>query len=190
MQPINMTVMNWGDALLTSLTAAMAMFFAAIPRLVGFVLILVIGWFVASLIAKLVAGILRTVNFDSLAMRSGFGSFVRNMGVDNDASGLIALVAKWFIRLIVLVVAFDALGLPAVSDVLRQFLLWMPNLIVGVVVLVIGGLAANAMASIVRGATAQAGLVIRTFWPTSLGLLSGHSPSLLPSIRSAWRPHL
>ena len=36
-------------------------------------------------------------------------------------------------------VAFDALGLPAVSDVLRQMLLWMPNLAVGLIVLVIVG---------------------------------------------------
>ena len=106
----------------------------------------------------MVAALLRTVNFDQLAFRSGFGSFVFNMGIDTDPSGLIGLVVKWFIRLIALVVAFDALGLPAVSDVLRQFLLWMPNLVVGLVVLVIGGLAANAMASLVRGATAQAGL--------------------------------
>ncbi len=60
-------------------------------------------------------------------------------------------------RLIVLVVAFDALGLPAVSEVLQQFLLWIPNLVVAVVVLVIAGLAANALSNLVRGATAQAG---------------------------------
>ena len=54
-------------------------------------------------------------------------------------------------------VAFDALGLPAVSDVLRQLLLWLPNLVVAVVVLVVGGLLANAAAGLVRGATASAG---------------------------------
>ena len=105
----------------------------------------------------MVAALLRTVNFDQLAFRSGFGSFVSNMGIDTDPSGLIGLVVKWFIRLIALVVAFDALGLPAVSDVLRQFLLWMPNLVVGLVVLVIGGLAANAMASLVRGGNGAGG---------------------------------
>ena len=51
-----------------------------------------------------------------------------------------------FIRLIALVVAFDALGLPAVSDVLRQLLLWLLNVVAALVVvawvvLVIGGLA-------------------------------------------------
>jgi hypothetical protein len=54
-------------------------------------------------------------------------------------------------------VAFDTLGLPAVSNVLQQLLLWLPNLVVALVVLVIGGLAANALSQLVRGATAEAG---------------------------------
>jgi hypothetical protein len=80
------------------------------------------------------------------------------MGVRTDASGLLANIVKWFVRLIVLVVAFDALGLPAVSQVLQQFLLWIPNLVVAVIVLVIAGLAANALGNLVRGSTASAGL--------------------------------
>ena len=66
-------------------------------------------------------------------------------------------IAKWFIRLIALVVAFDALGLLAVLDVLRQLLLWLPNLVVAMVVLVVAGLLATALGKIVRGASAQAG---------------------------------
>jgi len=71
---------------------------------------------------------------------------------------VLADVAKWFVRLIVLVVAFDALGLPAVSEVLQRLLLWIPNLVVALIVLVIAGLAATALSNLVRGATAQAGL--------------------------------
>lgn len=74
-----------------------------------------------------------------------------------DAAGLIGETVKWFIRLLALIVAFDALGLPAVSQVLRQLMLWLPNLVVALVVLVIAGLAANALSNLVRGATAKAG---------------------------------
>ena len=80
------------------------------------------------------------------------------MGVRKDPSALLADLAKWFVRLIVLVVAFDALGLPAVSQVLQQLLLWLPNLVVALVILVIAGLAANALSNLVRGATTEAGL--------------------------------
>lgn len=151
------TFSSWTDALLASFAGAMAIFFAAIPKVIGFVLIIVVGWLVASLLEKAIRGVLHAVKFDNLAEKAGFAGFVQKMGVKSDASGFLAMLVKWFVRLIVLVVAFDALGLPAVSDVLRQLLLWLPNLVVAMVVLVIGGLLANAASSLVRGATAGAG---------------------------------
>jgi hypothetical protein len=154
--PVN--YQNWGEAMMGSVSQALAIFMAAIPKVIGFAIILVIGWFLATLIARGVAALLRTVRFNDLAQRSGFADFVNSMGVQTDSSGFIALLTKWFIRLLTLVVAFDALGLPAISDVMRQALLWMPNLVVGLVILVLGGLAANAVAGVVRGATVSAGL--------------------------------
>lgn len=147
---------EWSNALIGSLTSAMSLFFAVIPRLFGFILILLVGWLVSAILAKAVAIVLRKVRFNQLASRSGFADFVSKTGSDTDSSGMIALIAKWFVRLIALVVAFDALGLPAVSEVLRDLLLWLPNLAVALVVLVIGGLAANAVSQLVRGATAEA----------------------------------
>ncbi len=149
---------DFGTTTVNSLSDAWASFIEAIPNIIGFVLILVIGWFVASLIAKGVTALLHAVKFNELAKKSGFSDFVHKMGVDTDASGFLALIVKWFVRLIVLVVAFDALGLPAVSGVLEELLLWLPNLIVALVVLVLAGLAAKALSGLVRGSTAKAGL--------------------------------
>ncbi|HEX3097393.1 MAG TPA: hypothetical protein VHQ02_06720 [Usitatibacter sp.] len=155
--PIGATFHDWTEATLTSLGAALALIFAAVPKIIGFALILLIGWFVASLIQRAVAGLARAVHFNNLARRSGFSDFVQRIGIDTDASGFLGHLAKWFIRLIALIVAFDALGLPAVSDVLRQLLLWLPNVVVALVVLVIGGIAANALANLVRASTSEAG---------------------------------
>lgn len=152
------TVSNWGEALMTSAVAALALFLGAIPKILGFLIILIIGWMIAGALAKALAAVLRSVKFNELAERAGLSGFIRNMGVQTDAAGMLATIVRWFVRLIVLVVAFDALGLPAVSDVLRQLLLWIPNLIVAMVVLVIAGLLAGAASRLVRGATAQAGL--------------------------------
>lgn len=154
--PVQFT--EWSDAMITSFAAAMALFFSAIPKILGFVLIVVAAWFVASLIEKGLAAVLRTIRFNDLAQRAGLADFVQKMGMNTDPAGMIGLVVKWFVRLIGLVVAFDALGLPAVSEVLRQLLLWLPNVVVALVVLVIGGLAARALSNVVRGAASEAGL--------------------------------
>ena len=151
-------ITDWGQAIAASVVAALTLFFEAIPRVIGFLAILIIGWLISGLLASGVAALLRAVRFNELAQRAGVTGFVNKMGLRTDASGLLANIAKWFVRLIVLVVAFDALGLPAVSEVLQQFLLWIPNLVVALVVLVLAGLAANALGNIVRGAAAQAQL--------------------------------
>jgi hypothetical protein len=151
-------VTDWGTALITSAAAALALLLGAIPKIIGFAVILIIGWIIASALATAVAAILRTVKFNDLAQRAGISGFVQKMGMHTDAAGFLATLVKWFVRLIVLVTAFDALGLSAVSQVLQQILLWLPNLIVALVVLVIAGLAATALSNLVRGATAQSGL--------------------------------
>jgi hypothetical protein len=156
-------ITQWSEALMTSLAAALALFFSAIPKIIGFVIIVLVGWLIASLVEKGVAAILRAIRFNELAQRSGFADFVDKMGTGRDSSAMIGVVVKWFIQLIALVVAFDALGLPAVSDVLRQLLLWLPNVIVALVVLVIGGLAARGLSNVVRGAAAEGGLTNANF---------------------------
>ncbi len=150
-------ITDWYTAVMTSLTAALAMLLGAIPKIIGFLIILIIGWFIASLIAAAVAAVLRTIRFNDLAQRSGITGFVRNMGLQHDPAGVVADIVKWFVRLIVLVAAFDSLGLPAVSNVFQSFLLWIPNLVVALVVLVIAGILANAAGDLVRGAVTEAG---------------------------------
>lgn len=150
-------VRDTGDALRASLAGALNTFLSAIPRIIGFAVVLIVGWIVSSLLARGVEALLHAVRFNDLARRSGLADFVQKMGVKDDSAGVIASIVKWFVRLITLVVAFDTLGLPAVSGVLQQLLLWLPNLVVALVVLVIGGLAANALSQLVRGATAEAG---------------------------------
>jgi hypothetical protein len=150
-------VRDTGDTFKASLAGAINTLLSAIPRIIGFAVVLIVGWIIASLLARGVKALLHAVRFNDLARRSGFADFVEHMGVRDDASGVIASIVKWFIRLITLVVAFDTLGLPAVSNVFNQLLFWLPNLVVALVVLVIGGLAANALSRVVRGASAEAG---------------------------------
>jgi hypothetical protein len=143
--------------LVGSFRDAFSMVVSAIPRILGFIIIVAIGWFVSTLLARAVIGLLRAIRFDELMQRSGLADFIAKMGTGIDSAGLVAAIVKWIVRLVVLLVAFDALGLPAVSDVMRQLLLWLPDLVVAIFVLFIGGIAARALGNIVRGATAESG---------------------------------
>jgi hypothetical protein len=157
LQTATQAPVSFTETLMASVRDAFSMILSAIPRILGFIIIVAIGWFVSSILARAVMGLLKAIRFDELMQKSGLADFMNKMGTGTDSAGIIAGLVKWLVRIMVLLVAFDVLGLPAVSDVMRQLLLWLPNLVVAIFVLFIGGIAARALGNIVRAATAEAG---------------------------------
>ena len=148
-------ITNWGSAILTSFTNALNLVFTFIPKLIGFLVILLVGWIVASVVSKAVTFLLRKIGFDRLSERIGLSRLEQRMGLRMDAAGVLGKVVYWFIFLIFLVPAVDSLGLTAVSNILNQVIAYIPNVFVAIVVLFLGTLAATFVADLVRGATAS-----------------------------------
>ncbi|HUP45614.1 MAG TPA: hypothetical protein VM779_08895, partial [Thermoanaerobaculia bacterium] len=148
---------NWWDPYVDSFVEVGTLLLHGVLKFLGFLLIILIGWIISAWLGKAVAAILRKLKFNELAQRTGLANLISKMGAEKDPAGVIGEVVKWLIRIVVLVIAFAALGLPALSAALNQFILWIPNLVIALAVLLIGGLAANALGDIVRGITADAG---------------------------------
>src|SRR5437899_8010406 len=111
-------VRSWGDAIITALANALNLVLTFVPKLLGFIVILAIGLIIASLVSKAVTFLLRKVGFDRLGDRIGLTQLEQRMGVSMDAAGILGRVVYWFLLLIFLVPAVDALGLTAVSSLL------------------------------------------------------------------------
>ncbi len=75
---------SFGDTFVESFRDAFSMILGAIPRILGFILIVAIGWFVSSLVARAVLSLLRAIRFDELMQRSGLGDFMTNLGTGTD----------------------------------------------------------------------------------------------------------
>ncbi|GLV55596.1 hypothetical protein KDH_24400 [Dictyobacter sp. S3.2.2.5] len=149
-------VTNWGTAIISALANAVNLILSFIPRLLGFIIILVVGLIIASLVAKAVTFLLRKIGFDRLSDRIGLRRFEQNLNVNMDAAGVLGRIVYWFILLIFLVPAADALGVPAVSNVLNSIVAFIPNVFVAILVLFLGALLAVFVSDIVRGATGAA----------------------------------
>jgi len=151
-------VQSWGQAILTALANALNLLLTFIPKFLGFLVILLVGWLIASLLSKAITFLLRKVGFDRLASRIGLARLEQNMGIHLDTAGILGKIAFWFIFLVFLVPAVDALGLTAVSGVLNTLVAYIPNVFVAILVLFLGTLLATVVADIVRGATATANI--------------------------------
>jgi hypothetical protein len=129
-----------------------------LPNILAAIVILIVGWIIAKLLKAAVARVLKLVKFPTLTQRAGIDDFLAKGDVKQTASDLIAVLVYWLVMLIVLVTAVNALGLDVASQLLNQILLYIPNIIVAVVVVVVGMYAANFVAALVRTAAANAGI--------------------------------
>lgn len=132
-------IQNWGDAIFVSLSNALNGFLSAIPLIVGALVILLIGWVISGLVARLVREVLARAGADRLFAEHGgavYGSQSRKIKPSIVASEIV----KWIIRFVFLVAAANVLGMPQVSTLLNQVLLWIPNLLVAAVILLVAPL--------------------------------------------------
>jgi len=148
-------VTSWGEAILTALANALNLLLTFIPKFIGFLVILIVGLIIAALLNRAVTFLLRKIGFDRLSDRVGLTHLEQRMGLRMDTAGVLGKVVYWFIFLIFLVPAVDALGLTTVSSLMNSLIAYLPNVFVAILVLFLGTLAATVVADIVRGATAS-----------------------------------
>jgi hypothetical protein len=151
-------ITNWGTAIVNAFANALNLVLTFIPKLIGFLVILLVGWIVATAVSRALTFLLRKVGFDRMANRIGLTRLEQRMGVRMDAAGILGKVVYWFLFLIFLVPAVNALGLTTVSAILNTIIAYIPNVFVAILVLFLGTLAATFVADIVRGATASANI--------------------------------
>lgn len=141
------------QAIINPLKDALGAVLGFLPRLVGCLVILLIGWLIAWAVAKAVVLLLRKVGFDRLSDRIGFTRLGQRMGVKMDTAGILGRITFWFIFLIFLVPATDSLGLPTVSNTLGALVDYLPNVFVAVLVLFLGTLLGVFVGDLIEGTT-------------------------------------
>jgi hypothetical protein len=129
-----------------------------LPNILAALLILFVGWIIARVFKAGVGRVLRTIKFPMLAERAGIDGFLKTGGVKQTSTDLLAVLVYWLVMLFVLVTAVNALRLDMASQLLNQIMLYIPNIIVAVIVLVVGLYAANFVAGLVRTTAANAGI--------------------------------
>jgi len=129
-----------------------------LPELIGAIFIFVAGLIIAKLIQMGIVKFLRLVRFDTAADKTGVKEFLRKGNIMKTSSEIIGSLTYWFIMILVLIAAMDALGLPIVSDILNDIFLYLPNVVAAIIVLTLGILFGNLLSAVVRTAASNAGL--------------------------------
>src|SRR3712207_727988 len=102
-------------------------FFSFVPNLIAFLVILVVGYFIAKIIKGIVTKALQKVGIDRALHESDAGKYAKRISDDLSPSNGIGRVAFWLVFVFVLTIAISALKIPAVTAFMDQLLAYLPN---------------------------------------------------------------
>ncbi len=143
-------IQGWGVAIIEAWERVIDRFINYVPNILGAVVILILGWVLAVLLEKLISEIIRSVGLQRLFESVGIEKTVKKTRATKDTTGLIAALVKWAILIVTFIAAADVLQLPAVTNFLNKILGYLPEVASAAGILLIGMIAANFVARLVR----------------------------------------
>jgi len=115
-----------------------------LPNILGFVVILAVGYLIAKIVKRIVARVLEHVGLDRTLHSSDAGRYVERLSPGASPARLIGAVAFWFIFLFAISAAIGALKIPALTTFIAQVQAFLPNIVVALLIFVVAAALAGA----------------------------------------------
>lgn len=120
-------------------------FFEWLPKLVGFLVVLLIGWVVAKVVGGIVGKAGKSAGMDRMLLQGTGGNWVSK--VTSSPSGLLGRIAFWLIFIGALSIALDVLGIAALEDFVASVWAYLPNVLAALLIFVVAGAIAAGAAT-------------------------------------------
>jgi hypothetical protein len=128
------------DVFVASLTSFWTQMASFVPQLIAALILLFVGWVIARIVRSGIVKLLGVLHFDDLAQKSGIEAFLKEGDLDVSLGKLVANLVYWLLILVVIVMVSNSLGLEVVADLFHRIVLYIPNIVVAILVLVFGAL--------------------------------------------------
>lgn len=141
---------NWIENIQRSFLDLWNQIVAVVPSILGAAIIFIIGWLIASVVSKIIQRFLQGAKVDQLTEQYVVRDIFHRVNIRLNVSNLISWLIKWFLIIVFLTAAANTLGWPQVTEFIRSIALYIPNVIVAVIILVIGLVAARFIEKLIR----------------------------------------
>ncbi|MDO9227859.1 MAG: hypothetical protein Q8M09_05775 [Pseudomonadota bacterium] len=135
--------MHQFDIFVSSLTSFWTELASFVPQLIAALFLLFLGWMLAKLARTGVMRLLTLLKFDKATEKSGLEAFMKHADLDLSVGKLLGNLVYWLIILVMIVTVANSLGLSMVAELFNKVVLYIPNVIVAILVLVFGTILAR-----------------------------------------------
>lgn len=122
---------------------------AVIPNLIGAIVVILLGWIIAKVVARIFRRLLRSIKVDHLAEKLNEIEIVHKANIKFVPSIALSKLLYYLLLFIFFIAAVDVLGMKAISELMTSIMNYIPNLISALIVLIVGILLADALKNIV-----------------------------------------
>jgi len=141
---------SWYTITFESLQGLWQNFLEFIPKIIGALIVIIIGWFIAVAIGRLVTEVLKRIKFDKIFERGIWKEALSKAKWKVDPSGFIGAIVKWVLFITVLVAAIEILGFTQFAIFISKIAAWLPNVIVAAAIFVVAVIIADYLPKIIR----------------------------------------
>lgn len=153
-----MKILLFTDSILASMSEIGRSLMSGVPNLMKAIFIFVVGWMIAKFIKKVFKKILIKIRVDEFGDKLNEIEMVSKAHLEIKLSDVFSKIVYYLLLLFVIVASTEALGMPAVSNLVTDIFNFIPNLIVALLVLIIGLLVSEAIKNLVQTALTSLGI--------------------------------
>ncbi|HOL54130.1 MAG TPA: hypothetical protein PLA99_02190 [Candidatus Paceibacterota bacterium] len=158
-----MVVQSWADILVASFQTWWSAFVNFLPNFLGALIVFLIGLLIAAGLGALVNKLITAIKLDKLLSKLGVDKFCERAGWKLNSGKFLGEVVRWFFILVFLLAATDILKLTAISGFLKDVVLYLPNIVIAIIIIIASIIVADFLASLVRGTVKGANLYASQF---------------------------
>ena len=149
---------EWRMVLLEPAKEILAQIGTFLTKFLLVIIILIIGWIISKLIKTVVVKALKAVKLDDLAVKIELNNLFEKGGIAYTLSELIGVICYWLAMLVTFMVAINAIGLTIAAELLNKVILYVPNVIAAIFILILGMFVATLLKNIVLASANNAGI--------------------------------
>lgn len=152
-----MLIQTWSEVLTQSFKDLWLGVVGFVPNLIIALVIFIIGWIIGAVLGRVIDQIIRSLKVDNALRGAGLDDAFGRAGFEINSGRFLGGLVKWFIIIVFLVASLDVLGLTQVNTFLQEVvLLYLPQVIVAVLILLVAAVIAEIMQKLVIGGTKAA----------------------------------
>ena len=143
-------IQDWSSVTLKALQDLWYGFAGFVPKLIGALIVFIVGWFIAAWIGKLVAEILKRIKFDKLFEKTKWEEAMQKAEFKISMSGFVGGLVKWILAIAFLLAAVEILGMSQFAGFLKDILAWLPNVVVAAAIFIVAVIVADILEKLVK----------------------------------------